>query len=93
MAGLLALPSPALGALAPHYQRVAELHAVIEAALSALDDLMPIERVEFVSHDVYEVRAGDCALTVRIVEIDPKRQAVIMGPRRFEAVAEEPECE
>lgn len=75
--------SPAGAALAPNYQRLAELRAVIEhpGVNSALQDAV-IDKVEYVRADLYRVSAGRCHVDVRIVGIPLPRGMV--GARRFE---------
>jgi hypothetical protein len=43
----------------------------------------PIERVEYVRHDLYRVSAGRCRMEVAIVGLLLSRR--VAGPRRFEA--------
>ena len=75
--------SPAAAALAPNYQRLAELRAVIEnpGVNSALQDAT-VDKVEYVRADLYRVTAGRCHVDVAIVGIPLPRNMV--GPRRFE---------
>jgi len=83
------LPGPALAALAPNYQRAAELNAVV-SAVAALLPQNPIDSVEYVGTDEYSVRAGDCSLTVEIV--DKPAGTGLVGPRQFEARPGKPDC-
>ncbi len=82
-AALAALPAQA--ALPPQYQRLAELRAVLDhpGVTGAFGVAEPIERVEYVSPDLYRVTAGRCRMDVRIVGL-PVPQGVV-GGRRFEA--------
>lgn len=81
-AALLAVPAAA--ALAPHYQRLAELNAVL--ALQEVAALgVPVARVEYVRRDLYRVSAGNCRLDVAIVDLPTPPN--IVGARRFEARA------
>lgn len=80
---------PASAALPPQYQRAAELQAALQAALPKLG-IRPVDAVEYVGADLYQVRAGHCTLEVRIVT-RPDAPA-IPGPRQFTAVAGEPSC-
>lgn len=91
LAVLIGAATPALAALPPEYQRAAELNAVIAAATEVLGT---IDGVEFITHDVYEARSGDCVVVVRIEDLprDPASEP-LMGPRRFRAVAEPPTCD
>lgn len=80
---------PAEAALAPEYQRLAELRAVLGLAeVAALG--LPVERVEYVRTDLYKVTAGPCRLDVRIVGLPMPRD--IAGPRRFRAQAGRRAC-
>ncbi len=73
---------PASAALPPHYQRLAELRAVLALAdVAALG--APVDRVEWVRADLYRVTAGRCRVDVRIVDLPTPRNVV--GARRFEA--------
>jgi hypothetical protein len=82
-AALAAMPAQA--ALAPNYQRLAELRAVLEnpGVAGAFGVMEPIERVEYVSPDLYRVTAGRCRLAVRIADLPTPRGMV--GARHFEA--------
>jgi hypothetical protein len=70
-------------ALSPAYQRLAELRAIAEkpGIVDALKEV-PIERVEYVSSDLYRVTAGKCRLEARIVDLP--RPHNVAGGRRFE---------
>lgn len=75
--------APASAALAPNYQRQAELRAVIahpQVARAFGSD--PIDRVEYVRTDLYRVSAGRCRLDVAIVGLPTPRG--VSGPRRFD---------
>jgi hypothetical protein len=73
---------PAAAALAPNYQRIVELQAVLAlrevAALGA-----PVDRVEWVGVDRYRVSGGGCRIEVAIIDLPTPRDRV--GGRRFEA--------
>jgi hypothetical protein len=75
---------PAAAALAPNYQRLAELRAVLDnpGVTNALGTSDPIGRVEYVRPDLYRVTAGRCHVDVAIVGLPMPRGMV--GPRRFE---------
>ena len=75
--------APAQAALAPNYQRAAELRAVIAhpGVTRALGD-DPIDRVEFVRTDLYRVTAGRCRIDAAIVGIPLPRG--VTGARRFD---------
>lgn len=86
----LAAP-PALAALAPQYQRAAEIKAVVaDGHIANAFDGAPIERVEFVRTDLYRVSAGACRLDVAIVGLPTP--AGVVGPRRFRVRAGRKSC-
>jgi hypothetical protein len=74
---------PAAAALPPHYQRIAELKAVIAdpAVGRAFPIDSPIERVEYVKRDLYRVSSRGCRLDVAIVDLPTPSD--IAGGRRF----------
>ena len=81
---LAAGPAPA--ALAPNYQRLAELRAVLDLpAVGTAFGIEPIDRIDYVATDLYRLSAGRCHLDVRIVGLPMPRGMV--GARRFEARA------
>jgi hypothetical protein len=82
-AALAAMPAGA--ALAPNYQRLAELRAVLALpdVATAFGTMQPIERIEYAGPDLYRVSAGRCRLDVRIVDLPMPRGMV--GARHFEA--------
>lgn len=76
--------APAAAALAPNYQRLAELRAVIShPQVAQAFGSNPVDRVEFVRTDLYRVSAGRCRLDVAIVDLPTP--ANVSGGRRFEA--------
>ena len=79
----LASASPAAAALAPNYQRLAELRAVLQhpGVNAALQDSV-VDRVEYVRTDLYRVSAGRCHVDVAIVGIPLPRGVV--GARNFD---------
>lgn len=89
---VLAATLPALAALPPHYQRQAELTAVLNIATEVLGIGQLIDGIELSEPDVYSVRSGPCTLTVRIVDTPKKREPGWVGPREFEAVPDPLTC-
>ena len=83
---------PASAALPPNYQRLAELRAVISNAevQRAFGTNEPIDRVEYLKHDLFRVTAGRCHMDVSIVSL-PTPEGVA-GPRRFQAKAGKKVC-
>ena len=82
---------PAMAALPPQFQRLAELRAVL-----ANDDVAyafgatPIDSVTFVRTDLYRVTAGRCHVDARIVGLPMPNNMV--GARRFEVRAGQRVC-
>jgi hypothetical protein len=92
-AATLALSAlPASAALAPNYQRLAELRAVLghPGVAAAFGVSEPIDRIEYAGPDLYRVTAGRCHVDVRIVSLPVPNGMV--GPRRFEARAGQRVC-
>ena len=82
MAALAAYPAAA--ALAPEYQRLAELRAVLNhPGVAGAFGGTPIDGIEYVRTDLYRASAGRCRLDVRIVGLPMPRG--MAGARRFEA--------
>ena len=74
---------PVAAALAPNYQRQAELRAVIaHPGVTRAFGSDPIDRVEYLRADLYRVSAGRCRLDAAIVELPTPRDVV--GARRFD---------
>lgn len=80
---VLAGVSFAQAALAPNYQRIAELQAILDdpAVVDAFNVSQPIDRVEILKTDLYRVTAGPCHVDVAIVDV-PDNEARV-GPRQF----------
>jgi len=89
---ILSLSSSAVAALPPHYQRLAELNAVLNSTdvAQVFGIYRPIEAVEYVAVDLYRVAAGDCHLFVTIVG-RPLPEGFV-GARQFDAVPGELIC-
>ena len=74
---------PAAAALAPNYQRQAELRAVIaHPGVTRAFGSDPIDRVEYLRPDLYRLSAGRCRLDAAIVGLPTPRD--VSGPRRFD---------
>lgn len=78
-----AAAAPASAALPPNYQRAAELRAVLDHPGVAGALAAPIDRIEFLKHDLYRATAGACRVDVAIVDLPTPPG--IAGPRRFKA--------
>jgi hypothetical protein len=93
VAMFLAASLPASAALAPQYQRAAELRAILDD--TGIVDLFgidrPIERIEYVEPDLYRVTSGSCHVDVRIV--DKPNVSGMVGPRQFEVEPGELVCD
>jgi hypothetical protein len=83
---------PTFAALPPHYQRQAELTAVLNVATEVLGIGNLVDAIELTEPDVYSVRSGTCALVVRIVDTGKTREPGWAGPREFEAVPDPLTC-
>lgn len=82
---------PVFAALPPAYQRASELKAVVDAATEVLDGA-PVVSVEYILEDVYRAHSDECTVTVLINTIREEKAEPMVGPRKFEAVADEPVC-
>ena len=73
----------ASAALPPYWQRKAEIDAIADSGDVArrLERHGPIDAIELVGNDHYQVRAGACTLDVFIV--DDTSAEPMPGPRRF----------
>ena len=76
--------SLAWAALAPNYQRVAELSAILAHpdVMGAFGVTEPIDQIEYIRPDLYRVAAGRCYIEVAIV--DRPARSNIVGGRQFE---------
>ncbi|HEY5723542.1 MAG TPA: hypothetical protein VIT45_14600 [Allosphingosinicella sp.] len=83
---------PAIAALPPNYQRLAELRAVLDHPAVGREFGMdsPVERIEYVRPDLYRVSGGGCRMLVAIHGLPMPRDTA--GPRRFEARPGRKEC-
>lgn len=92
-AAALALVHPAFAAMAPNYQRRAELQAVLaHPDVAAAFGASPIDRIEFVQRDLYRVTAGRCHMDVAIVDRPPSGPPVA-GARQFDVKPGKPACQ
>jgi hypothetical protein len=88
---LCLLPTAALAALPPQYQRQAELVRIIQDpdVTRGLQD-EPIESITPFAVDVFEVRSQTCFVRVIIIDIPGDHPP---GPRQFEVVVNEATCQ
>ncbi len=82
----------AWAALAPNYQRLTELQAVLTHpdVIGAFSVSQPIDKVEYVKPDLYRVTGGSCHLYVKIVS-KPNNTGMV-GARQFTVVPGKPVC-
>lgn len=61
--------TPAFAAIAPHYQRLRELRALVDnnRIISAFG-ARSIDRIEYISLDLYRLSGGGCHLDAKIVD-------------------------
>jgi hypothetical protein len=74
---------PAVAALPPQYQRLAELRAILNdpKITDRFDVRHPIDKLEQVQPDLYRLTGGDCHLDVAIENVP--RSPPMPGPRLF----------
>ena len=86
----LAGSSLVTAALPPYWQRAAEIKAIFESneVANALKD-KPVDQVERIGEDSYQLKSGACKLEVRIIGEKQNRP----GPRKFTLRIEKPECQ
>lgn len=78
------LSLPALAALPPHYQRQAELMAIVGEATEAFGIQHPIEAIDMQRPDFWVVRSGECTLELQIVDVPLEgKEPGFVGPRNF----------
>ncbi|MCW5723159.1 MAG: hypothetical protein KIS86_18660 [Devosia sp.] len=83
---------PSLAALPPHFQRQAEIDAVLQAAVEILGVEQPVDAIRFIETDRYEVLSGACTMVVRIIDTPGGKTEGWVGPRQFTALPEAPKC-
>lgn len=88
-AATLLLTTAAQAALPPYWQRVREIQAILDDGDvgRALREA-PIDRIERIAEDRYQVQAGPCTLEIRVIgesRSDP-------GPRKFHLEAGAATC-
>ena len=76
-------------ALPPYWQRAAEIKAIFESndVANALKD-RPVDRVERIGEDSYQLQSGACKLEVRIIG----EKQNMPGPRKFTLRVGKPAC-
>jgi hypothetical protein len=73
--------APAMAALPPQYQRLAELRAILDDSRVVGAFSRPIDKIERIAEDLYRLTAGTCTMDVAIKD-NPSRVNVV-GPRSF----------
>ena len=73
--------APAMAALPPQYQRLAELRAILDDSRVVGAFSRPIDKIERIAEDLYRLTAGTCTMDVAIKD-NPSRAGVV-GPRSF----------
>lgn len=93
LAAAILFAAPALAALPPQYQRMVELHAVLDAADAGgvPDQLGEIVGVAYIGPDLYEIYGETCTVLARIVST-PQKGPLVVGPRQFEVRLDPPVC-
>ena len=87
MLATISIVPPAFAALAPQYQRIAELRAILndERITGLFDSAHPIDRIERLKSDLYRLTGGACHVDVTIK--DMPHGEPIAGPCAFILVA------
>lgn len=77
--------TPAMAALPPQYQRLAELMAILqdESVSSAFQVYQAIDKLEWISNDLYRVTSENCSMDVTIVDAPTPHEAGWVGAREF----------
>src|SRR5581483_12394810 len=78
--------APASAALAPYWQRLRELQAILAdlGLTEALGSGDPIISVAVTAEDTYEIRTARCSVVAHTVDVEPLPGAEpVVGPRRF----------
>lgn len=88
----LLVATGAEAALPPYYQRALEFETILKNAevAKALSGKGPIDSLSRLGEDLYEIKAGPCALSVKIVT-DPNAP-VMPGPRPVKLEVGTPQC-
>ena len=90
---ILCIAFSASAALAPEYQRIREIDAIVNngEVMDALGNGEPFDKVEYIARDRYRVTAGNCSVEVRIAD-DPDRDREVAGARQFVMFVGEAKC-
>ncbi|MCC6734637.1 MAG: hypothetical protein IT534_00750 [Bauldia sp.] len=89
----MATATSAMAALPPEYQRMEEFSAIMAAieANGIPAAIGPINAIEYVGPDVYEIRSDRCIVRAFIVST-PAKGPPIVGPRQFTVELQPPVC-
>lgn len=85
-------PLAAQAALAPNYQRLAEMRAILDspAIAETFDVRRPLQRIEYLGPDRYRATGGGCQLDLELME-KPLPQGMV-GARQFSVRARKVVC-
>lgn len=83
---LIVAAGPALAALSPTYQSIAEIQRILaDQRLSEGLRQEAIISVTTTGNDVYEVKTENCTVTVTVVDVPPaESETMMIGPRKFD---------
>ncbi len=91
VAVLIALTGPAAAALAPNYERIRELGAILQnQELIRKLGIQPIEGIETTGQNAYRIWTAKCIVVVTLVAAP--NAPPILGPWQFTMQVGEPEC-
>lgn len=90
---LILAAGPALAALPPHFQRQAEIEAVLGAVVETFGISNPIDGIVMTGEDAFEVTSGTCKMNVTIVDQPSSGGAMMVGPRQFDVETGELVCD
>lgn len=93
LALLVTTATTVAAALPPEHQRIAEFKAIVAAAEAngIPAAIGPINAIEYVGPDAYEIRSDLCVVLALIVTT-PAKGPPIVGPRQFEVRLQPPVC-
>ena len=86
-ATLIVAAGPALAALSPYYQSIAEIERILgdRRLQDALQRQEAIVSITSTATDVYEVKTENCTVSVTVVDVPPKEgEPMMVGPRQFD---------
>jgi hypothetical protein len=90
---LILAAGPALAALPPHFQRQAEIEAILAAVVETFGIANPIEGIVMTGDDAFEVTSATCSMAVTLVDEPASEGTMMVGPRQFSVEAGELVCD